>query len=158
MKQGIGEVLIVYLRRSHQRINLWTFIRSHVTKQFSGFHIQYNDKWFNLLFSRVNTFSIYNCFLRVIIRNCFYSGESFRSFVFRVYKRWFRPSLINTQGLRLLSCKIRCFVINFYNKWLKSRFDYYINIIINIYIFHSYPFFNKNILVNCKNGLFYIRG
>lgn len=71
-----------------------TTFRSHVIKHFSRFYLQYNDKWNNLFFPWVNTFSIYNSVLRVRVGYCFYTSSSFRSFIFRLYKRWTWSTLI----------------------------------------------------------------
>jgi len=71
-----------------------TFIRSHVIKHFSRFHLQYNDKWFNLLLFRINTFSIYNCFFWFGIGYSLYTSASFCGIIFGLYKGWFRFTLM----------------------------------------------------------------
>lgn len=73
----------------------WATFRSHVIKYFSWFHLQYNDKWYNFFLPWVNTISFYNSFFRIRTGYCFYTSSSFRSFIFRLHKRWTRFTLIS---------------------------------------------------------------
>ena len=71
----------------------WTTFRAHAIKYFGGFHIQYNDKWYNLFLLGFNTISFHYSILRSWAGNCFHTSTSIRGFVFILYKRCFRFTL-----------------------------------------------------------------
>ena len=86
----------------------WTIIRSHVIKHISRFHIQYNDKWYNILLFRINPIVIYYCFFRFGIGYSFYTSAGICGFVFGLYKRWIRPSLIYTLFSKITKSCLEC--------------------------------------------------
>lgn len=72
----------------------WATFWSYAFKHLSRIYLQYNDKRFNLLLFRINTFSLYYSFFWVRIRYSLYSSTGFCSIIFWLYKRWIRFTLI----------------------------------------------------------------